>query len=353
MEIPIANVYYLLCYAWDKLEEDQLMNVDPTHSTTLVDLFARVLNSGIDHLLKKGFDRGYVVYSEESSCLRGKIQFQTTLKRNLLSRAQVHCEFDELSFNVLHNRIVKSTLARLTKANDLTPETRGLLREHWHRLPEVSEHELSKRLFGQVQLYRNNYVYDFLLRVCELLFDNLLPTEKTGHWRFRSFLQDHDQMAGLFEAFVRNFFRREAHRVFGPNKAKVGREDIRWKLSADTLEMEKLLPKMQTDVCITTEERKILIECKYADDPLAAERFVGGTQKLRAQHLYQINAYLDNLPESSVNRTCQAILLYPTAKRSIESDYKRTRGQVVSIRTINLMQDWSKIHNDLLALVSG
>ena len=26
MEIPIANIYYLLCYAWDVLEEREALN---------------------------------------------------------------------------------------------------------------------------------------------------------------------------------------------------------------------------------------------------------------------------------------------------------------------------------------
>ena len=45
MEIPIQNIYYLLCYAWDKLEEKELIDVDPVGMTELVDLFARVLSA--------------------------------------------------------------------------------------------------------------------------------------------------------------------------------------------------------------------------------------------------------------------------------------------------------------------
>ena len=76
MEIPVANIYYLLCYASNKLEESETIKVDPTQCTELVDLFARVLISGLDHLLKKGIDRGYVVHSEESRVLRGKLALQ-------------------------------------------------------------------------------------------------------------------------------------------------------------------------------------------------------------------------------------------------------------------------------------
>ena len=66
MEIPIQNIYYLLCYAWDKLEEKELVDVDPAGMTELVDLFARVLSAGTNHVLKRGFDRNYVGRDETS-----------------------------------------------------------------------------------------------------------------------------------------------------------------------------------------------------------------------------------------------------------------------------------------------
>lgn len=351
MEIPVANVYYLLCYAWNKLEEKNVIDIDPAASTDLVNLFARVLASGIDHLLKKGVDRGYLLHSEESTVLRGRINFPSTIKRVLLQRAQAHCEFDELSFDVLHNRILKATLLRLLRTDQLDPMIRERLIAQYHLLAEVRNIELSAQLFGKVQLYRNNYFYDFLLKVCELLFSNLLPTQKPGNWRFRSFLQDHNQMAILFEHFIRNFYKKELPRTLKPGECTVKREDIHWNMAAANSPDVALLPKMQTDVSITTESKKTLLECKYTDDPFE-ERYEG-TRKLISTHLFQINAYLDNLPPTKLNNNCRAVLLYPVAKRAVETDFLRPNGQTLSIRTINLFQDWTAIHTDLLLLIQS
>lgn len=350
MEIPIANVYYLLCYAWNKLEESETIKIEPCQSTALVDLFARVLISGLDHLLKKGIDRGYVVYSEESRVLRGKLALQPTIKRALLSRGQLHCEYDDLSYDVLHNQIVKATISNLIRTEDIQKENRSRLIDLLHRLSEVHSIELTKQMFGQVQLHRNNYIYDFLLRVCELLFDNLLPTEKPGVWRFRSFLRTKEQMAVLFESFIRNFYKREAKSVCGADLVKVGREDIRWKLIPFDDDSAKVLPKMQTDVCVTRKSKKTIIECKYTDDPLCEGRF--GEDKLDPDHLYQLNSYLDNLSEEPLNNNCHAILLYPLAARFVMRDYRRPKGQLISVRTIDLTRTWTSIRDDLLALVA-
>jgi len=166
-----------------------------------------------------------------------------------------HCEFDNLSYDVLHNRILKSTLTRLLKIKDIHSDVRSGLIEHWRRLIRVRDIQLTERTFAQVQLHRNNNFYDFLLRVCRLLFRNLLPTQEPGGWKFRSFLQDDKQMASLFEAFVRSFYRHEAPKKFGNGNVKVGRNVIDWKFAPYNQEAVNALPKMQTDVTVTKEER--------------------------------------------------------------------------------------------------
>ena len=47
MKIPIQNIYYLLCYAWNKLEERDIVDVRGIDSTKILDLFARVLIGGL------------------------------------------------------------------------------------------------------------------------------------------------------------------------------------------------------------------------------------------------------------------------------------------------------------------
>ena len=96
MDIPIQNVYFLLCYAWDKLEEKERVDVDPAGLTELVDLFSRVLIRGTNHLLKRGFDRSYVADEAWTGCLRGKVLFDAVAKSGAAT-ATLPCEFDELS----------------------------------------------------------------------------------------------------------------------------------------------------------------------------------------------------------------------------------------------------------------
>ena len=338
MEIPIQNIYFLLCYAWDKLEEKDLVDVDPVGITELVDLFSRVLITGTNHLLKRGFDRSYVPHEEQIGRLKGKIRFDAVVKAGVPT-VTLPCEFDELSYDVVHNRILNATARRLMRTETISKENAQGLAALCRQLPAVRQVELTSQIFGQVELYRNNQFYDFLMKLCALIHHNLLVSETSGHSRFRDFTRDTHQMAVLFENFVRNFYRRHT-------QYRVKREDIRWKLIARDSSDAKLLPKMQTDISLETEDRKIIVDCKYTPE---ATKMRYESEKLRSEHLFQLHAYLSNLPDQ--RSSCEGMLLYPEVDKPLAAVFTG-RGRTISIRTINLHQPWTAIHQDLLRLVA-
>ena len=246
MKIPIQNIYFLLCYAWDTLEEGNIVHVQQDECRSYADLFARVLESGVTHLLKRGLDRGYVTEAEDTSSLRGKLDVSTTIKHNSLQHARVHCLFDTLSHDVTHNRIIKTTIGRLVRCGELDRDLRNRLLGVYRRLHDVSAIDLSSSVFGRVTLHRNNAFYGFLLQVCRLVFECLLVDEKTGEAAFRDFLRDEKAMARVFERFVFNFFRKEQS-VF-----RVRSDRIDWQEVIAREEHLRFLPTMRTDVSLAS-----------------------------------------------------------------------------------------------------
>ena len=102
--IPIRNLYYLFCYAWSRFEEAQAISTGAEESPDLPNLLARVLSEGTRSLLKRGLDRGYLPHEEELSTIRGHIELGPTLQLQARHRRRVHCTYDELSHDLLHNR---------------------------------------------------------------------------------------------------------------------------------------------------------------------------------------------------------------------------------------------------------
>jgi len=341
MTIPIQNIYYLLCYAWDSLDEGQIVSISQDKCKTQIELFARVMEGGVIHLLKRGLDRGYVNEEEDTSRLRGKIDVSTTIKRTLLRRSRVHCVIDSLSYDVIHNQIIKATIHSLIKCKDLDRNLRNRLRSLYRRLHDVSEIDLSAKVFGSVQLYRNNAYYRFLIQVCRLIHDNLLINEKTGDSRFLDFMGNEKQMAAMFEKFVRNFYRKE-QATFLVKSEKVTWQDVQ--SSSEDLEF---LPGMKTDVSLDSSTRKIVIDTKYYKKSLQS---YFDKETIHSGNLYQMFAYLKNLQYVD-SRQIEGVLLYPTVSKSLSMRYC-IQGHTIRIETLDLNANWQDIHQRLLGLLT-
>ena len=342
MKIPILNIYYLLCYAWDRLEEGETISVSQVGKNEVSQLFATVLIEGTSHLFKKGLDRGYVQYSEEIQRIRGKIDFPMNIKRNFFKQPRLYCEFDELDYNILHNQILKTTIKNMIGCQGLDSDTNDKLKNLYLRLHRIDDIFLTKNKFRQVQLNRNNFFYDFLIKVCELIYDNLLISKKGEGGKFIDFLQDEIVMRRIFEEFVRNFYKRHLK-----GYDYVGRRNINWKLEPFTDDAGKVLPIMQTDINLEFPDRKVIIDTKYYKDTLT-ER-----DKIHSGNLYQLYAYLKNqeMFDNPLTMKCEGILLYPTIDSECKYEYQHEEHKI-SIQTINLNQEWKSIEADLLLMVN-
>lgn len=344
MKIPVENIYYLLCYAWNKLDERNHVSVDSTKFKDLVNLFAKVLINGLNYLRKRGMDRGYQDLCEDTAIIRGKINFNTTIKNNLLLKAKAHCEYDSLNYNVLHNRIIKSTIAYLVKAENLHDTLKHELIDILFWFPEVEYIDLTPSNFHRVQLNRNNTFYGFLLNICELLAEQLIVEEKKGTTRFKDFTDDIQKMRKLYELFVLNFYDIE-QTVYNVDSPK-----IKWHGEPQDKESSDALFSMQTDITLTSKDSTIIIDTKYTPHILQ-QSYMGERDRIRTGHLYQIFSYVINAQKSwGVANPIRGILLYPAVEEDVNLIYEFS-GHQMEIRTINLAQPWQDIHNDLLALV--
>jgi len=345
VNIPILNLYYLLCYAWDKLEEGEKVNVSASDYKTALELLARVLLGGCEHLLKRGLDRSYVLRTESYAGIKGKIDFSASLAAGAFRMGRAVCTFDEFEYDILHNQIVKSTLHRLTQIKDVDETTKHDAWRCEQNFREVSLIDLNPSAFSLVRINRNNAIYGLLLRVCRLIVECTSLDERDGKYRFKSFADNDKAMAALFEAFVRNFYRKETRGSFA-----VATEDIRWAASFIAEGSLGLLPKMRTDMTLRSSTRKLVVDTKYYSRTLS-DYF--GSDKIHPHNLYQLYSYLRNLevnPSDPLNEECEGILIYPTVQKDVDESFKLGNHKI-RIATVNLGSDWRDIHKRLLQIV--
>jgi 5-methylcytosine-specific restriction enzyme subunit McrC len=342
MEIPIQNIFYLLCYAWDKLDEGNRLTVDTTDLTDATNLFAKVLINGCSHLFRRGLDRNYIEIEEAIPGIKGKICFSQTIKQNLIRKNSTFCIFDDFHYNIPHNQIIKTTLAKLIRIKGINPDIKDQLINVYRRFQNVEEINIDRKSFSNIRLHRNNHFYYLVLKVCQIINENIFIDENAGKYVFKDFIRDERKMRYLFENFVRNFYKKEqkTYSVFS--------EYIRWNALALGNTTLDYLPVMKTDISLESKVKKIIIDTKYYSEALVKNY---DKEKIRTNNWYQLHAYLTNIESrGGFNENCDGILLYPTVTKVLDENYK-IGNHKVSIKTINLNQPWQMIRDDLLAII--
>ena len=339
MDIPIKNLYYLLSYAWNKLELGSKMKLNDDDFTSSADLFARVFDNVLGILIKRGLDKNYIEKNEKIRGIKGKIDFNKTIKSLSHLDRKFYCEFDEFSANIIANQIIKATLKVLIRSK-INSDLKKSLKKKVLSLSEINDIELSNIHFRKTVLDRNNSYYQFIIQICKLIFDNTTLDEEIGNKVFKEFFGTDKQFAALFESFVLNFYKKHLSR----KKYKVkGSEIINWDINEGRHE---LFPIMKTDITVETSDKKTIIDTKFYADIFA---YNYEKPKFRSNNLYQIYAYIKNY-KSPENKIVEGVLLYPTTKKEVDSNHT-IGGHNVRLVTINLNQNWRNIEKGLISII--
>lgn len=344
MNIPVRNVYYLLAYAWGQADAARERLATSAEVETLPDLLAHVLAQRVASLIRRGLDRSYVEERVVIPGVRGKLDLSETLKRNLLLEARTQCIVEELQHDVLHNQILRSTLGRLLSLPRLDSKVRNEVGLIYRKLGEIGTIPLRRANFRRVRVHRNNRSYRFLMHLCKLIHD-CLHLEEDGSTTFFDTRQRRKVMSRIFEQFVSNFYRAEQEVYDVQSQGRLS-----WHRPKSTrLEDLDLLPSMVPDAVLVAGQRRIVVETKYYREPLHRNRY--GARRVRAAHLYQIFAYLENRnAEAPEGPSHEGILLYPVVNEAFRYDFE-LKGHRIQVRTIDLGLEWWQIRDDLLALV--
>ena len=340
--IPIKNLFFILCYAWGRLDEGELVSASVDEVSTPQDLLARILINGANRVLKDGLDRGYLEFAEESSSLRGKIDFSTSISRLLFEQAKAATFVDELSHNILHNQILKTTLLGLSNSDLVDAKLRSELVRLIRKFNDVDLIRLTASVFKRVQIHQNNSFYAFLINVCELVYLQGTPNSEQGDMKMRDFSRDEVKMRKVFQDFVFNFYK------MNQKEYSVFSERLTWGALGDE-ESLRLLPNMYTDVSLSSPTRKIILDTKYY-----AEAFQSnwGKQSFHSSHLYQLNTYLDSAQRTSnFNGRLDGLLLYPATNEEFTFKFE-IRNHLITVAALDMRQNSSMISERMLRLLS-
>ncbi len=338
--IPVQNLYYLLSYAWELVDEGGPAPVSFDDTCSAPDMLALMLAAAIESLGKRELYRDYQPRIEETSRLRGRIDFVSSVRRLTHLQARLVCHFDELGADNLMNGILRATVDRLLTSATIDSKIRARLQNVAPVLQGIPAVPLNPGCFRRVRVTRHHRSYRLALAVCELLYELALPDTNGKTHNFIDPWQGRN-MPKTFEVFVRNFLRRNlAH-------ATVTAKQLAWDAKGDTAEAQALLPKMKTDIAVEWGTNCCLvIDCKFYQNS-----FTYSFDKVRliSDHLYQIAAYLHHHPMGANGGKIYGCLLYPTVNDDFFHQYD-FMGHRLTVATVDLGQRWQDIHERLLEI---
>ena len=335
--IPIRNIYYMLSYAYQTLNLSEYKEVGTEDFENVKELYAEILSIGIPVLLRGGLSKDYISIEETSNVIKGKIDINSTIKKNTLVNKKVSVVYDEFSENILLNQIIKATLVYLSRSNKISRKMRRLFYGFLPYFTEVSDVELDLKLWRNVKYNRQNIRYQFIVDVCRYLYEQLLFDESSTSQIMKE-LQDEQRLSSLYEKFIYAFFKRETN-------YKVSRSQIQWNVDDGFTEA---LPIMQTDLVLQKDKKTLIVDAKFYSENMVA-RFEGGAAKQKSSNLYQIFTYINNW-QKGPDETVAGMLLYAkTTALNQPNHVYNIKGKQIFVASLDLQQNFVGIKENLLA----
>lgn len=339
--ILIKNIYYMLSYAFQTLRQSQYENIAAEKFEDVQNLFAAILAKGIGYQLKQGLYREYLSRQEDLSVMRGKIEMAGTIRNKMARRQLLTCEFDELSENNLLNQILKTTVLLLLKYGTVKTEYKDDLKKKMLYFSQVDALEPNRIRWSGIRFQRNNQNYRMLIGICQLLIEGMLLTTDAGNMRMASFL-DEQKMCRLYEKFLLEYYAQHYPEL------NVSASQIPWSLDDG---FDTMLPAMQTDITLQRGNAVLIIDAKYYEHTTQI-RYDRHT--LHSNNLYQIFTYVKNKDYSfsEQEHTVSGMLLYAKTEEEIQPDHVyQMHGNKISVRTLDLNQEFGKIERQLKGIV--
>ncbi len=337
--IPIRNIYYMLSYAFQVLNEQGYRKIATEQFHNVADLCAAILIKGISSQLKRGLGKEYVSKTETLSALRGKIDVSESIKTMTMLRNQLVCTYDEFSTNSRMNQIIKATVKLLMYAN-ISKERKKELKKQMIFFSEVTEIDLNT-IDWNIRYNRNNQTYRMLISICYLVVKGLLQTKSDGTVCLMDFL-DEQRMCRLYEKFILEYYRKE-HPEISANAPQIS-----WQLDND---MSEMLPVMQTDIMLSRGNSILIIDAKYYSHIMQTQFDI---YSIHSGNLYQIFTYVKNKEVELADKPhiISGMLLYAkTDETLLPNQTYQMSGNKISVKTLDLDCDFEKIAEQLDEIV--
>ena len=321
----------MLSYAFQILQEKGYSNIATEDFDNAAELFSAILSKGISLQLKRGLNKDYIEVREPLSAIKGKIDISDSIKTRSVMKSQLICSYDEFSENSYFNRILKTTVLLLLKADISKSRKKELknLMMYFSNVDVLDVHNID----WHIRYNKNNQSYHLLLSICNLVIKGLLQTQHNGTSKLMNFLDEQNECR-LYEKFILEYYRKHFPQI------SANAEQIPWQLDDGVKDM---LPIMQSDIMLKKGNTVLIIDAKYYSHTTQS-RFDSHT--LHSANLYQVFTYVKNKEYElrEKEHKVSGMLLYARTDEEVQpNNTYYMSGNRIDVRTLDLNLQFSDI----------
>lgn len=337
-KIPIKNIWWLMLYASDLRVKGIQKFAKEDNLDDLSNLIAKILIRAVKRRLLRNLSVELESKQDDLTRIRGRINHIRTERRQLLKKGKIACVYDHFTTNTPKNQYVKAALDKLgkiTQDKKLKQSCRVYSRV-LESIGVVQNIHITHKKFTKTSIEDRE-----MLAAAQLALNMRLPTEEMGRSYLAVTSKDETWLRRLFEKGVGGFYKTTLSGV------ELGKQ-IKWPQESPTLEIQDILPNMQTDIIINNKTR-IIIDTKFTEI-LATNQH--GDERLKSGHIFQLYSYLRSQEREDDPQSMKSsgMLLYPSIGTDINESVV-IQGHKIRFATVNLAADSKDIRNRLLELV--
>lgn len=349
--IPLRNLWHMLLYAWRLPAYLRRWDAAAEKAPDLPALLATILADLLEQRLRVGLGRDYRTEKGELRGVRGRIDFDESLRLLSFQNGRACCRFPVFSPDAPKNRMIRATVDRLarlgilgvdrSRGETLRARLRGLARV----LDGVALTPPDTALIRRQPLARGEEDYRLMLALCDLLWRTAMPAEETGHAPGLGLDRDSVTLHEIYERFVANFYKLR----LADNWSIAAQPTLTW--AGDRA--SPLMPVMRPDLVLTDTQggRRVVIDTKFTGTSLVRNQY--GSERFASGHIYQLYAYLRSQEgRGPLHRAAEGVLLYPEVGRSLDEAVELD-GHRLLFQTVDLALPWRRIEERLLAIIAN
>lgn len=177
-KVPIRALTEMLGVVYELIQwQPQLAEYDslPGYAEMIIKLFL----SEVATLLSQGVDYGYESVTEDSTFIRGQIDFTSQLTEHFAQPLQHRCNFEVLSANTIENQLIKQALI-LSQPLISAPTELSLARQLLLLLEHVNLPDNPANSLAQLEFTRLQGHYRTILLLVRWLLESLAPIIATS-----------------------------------------------------------------------------------------------------------------------------------------------------------------------------